>query len=134
MGGVYLAYMRRLHCNSTIMVLNRWWLNLFFYLLDVGASNAMVIHRESWLGITMNIVDFKKALVLNLVVNKIQRIPEIIVENQLIRMHDNQWFGCEYWSLFSKNKRTKFKCKACDVPLCSVGTGKSDCDCLSLSH
>jgi len=30
MGGVDLADMRRLHCNSTIMGQNRWWLKLFF--------------------------------------------------------------------------------------------------------
>jgi hypothetical protein len=29
MGGVDLADMRRLHCNSTIMGQNRWWLKLF---------------------------------------------------------------------------------------------------------
>jgi Transposase IS4 len=30
MGGVDLADMRRLHCNSTIMGQNRWWLKFFF--------------------------------------------------------------------------------------------------------
>ena len=30
MGGVDIADMRRLHCNSTIMGQNRWWLKLFF--------------------------------------------------------------------------------------------------------
>jgi hypothetical protein len=30
MGGVDLADMRRLHCNSTIMGQKRWWLKLFF--------------------------------------------------------------------------------------------------------
>ena len=30
MGGVDLADMRRLHCNSTVMCQNRWWLKLFF--------------------------------------------------------------------------------------------------------
>jgi hypothetical protein len=29
MGGVDLADMRPLHCNSTIMNQNRWWLKLF---------------------------------------------------------------------------------------------------------
>ena len=43
MGGVDLADMRSLHCNSTIMGQNRWWLKLFFYLLDVGTSNALVL-------------------------------------------------------------------------------------------
>jgi hypothetical protein len=43
MGGVDVADMCRLHCNSTIMGQNRWWLKLFFYLLDAGTSNALVI-------------------------------------------------------------------------------------------
>jgi Transposase IS4 len=30
MGGVNVADMRRLHCSSTIMGQNRWWLKLFF--------------------------------------------------------------------------------------------------------
>ena len=30
MGGVDLADMQHLHCNSTIMGQNRWWLKLFF--------------------------------------------------------------------------------------------------------
>jgi hypothetical protein len=41
MGGVDLADMRRLHCNSTIMVVEA-----FFNLLDVGTSNALVLHKE----------------------------------------------------------------------------------------
>ena len=45
MGGVDVADQRRLHCNSTIMGQNRWWLKLFFYLLDVGTANAMILYR-----------------------------------------------------------------------------------------
>ena len=30
MGGVDLVDMCRLHCNSTVMCQNRWWLKLFF--------------------------------------------------------------------------------------------------------
>jgi hypothetical protein len=45
MGGVDLADMRRLHCNSTRMGQNRWWLKFFFYLLDVGTANALVLYN-----------------------------------------------------------------------------------------
>ena len=54
--------MRRLHCNSMIMGQNCWWPKLFFYLLDVGTLNALVLHnftRESH----MSIVEFKTCLV-----------------------------------------------------------------------
>jgi hypothetical protein len=71
MGGVDLADMRRLQCNSTIMGQNRWWLKFFFYLLDVGTSNALVLYNEyrrmklkgDECSKPMNIVDFKKQLV-----------------------------------------------------------------------
>ena len=47
MGGVDVADMRRLHYSSTIIGQNRWWLKLFFYLLDVGTSNALVLYNEA---------------------------------------------------------------------------------------
>ena len=64
MGGVDLADMKRLHCNSTIMGQNRWWLKIFFYLLDVGTSNANVLFNMTMRmeEKKMNIVDFKKAV------------------------------------------------------------------------
>ena len=45
MGRVDLADMRRLHCSSTIMGQNRGRLKLFFYLLDVGTSIALVLYK-----------------------------------------------------------------------------------------
>ena len=46
MGGVDLADTKRLHCSSAIMGQNRWWLKIFFNLLDIGTSNALVLHNE----------------------------------------------------------------------------------------
>ena len=53
-----------------IMCQNRWWLKLFFYLLDVGTSNALILYNESYrihsngIGyIPMNIVDFKMQII-----------------------------------------------------------------------
>jgi len=47
MGGVDLADQTRLHCNSRIKDLHRWWLKLFFYQLDVGTSNVMVVYNQA---------------------------------------------------------------------------------------
>ena len=47
MGGVDLADMRRLPCSSSIMGHKQWWLKLFFYFLDVGTSNALVLYKEA---------------------------------------------------------------------------------------
>jgi hypothetical protein len=79
MGGVDLADMRRLHCNSTIMGQNRWWLKLSFYLLDVGTSNALVLFNESKRIRklkTQNIVQFKMKLVEDLVGRNINNLFE----------------------------------------------------------
>ena len=62
MGGVDLADMKRLHCNSTIMCQNRWWLKLFFYNLDVATSNALVIYQLAMNDSKLNIVYFKLLL------------------------------------------------------------------------
>ena len=70
MGGVDLADMRRLHCNSTIMGQHRWWLKLFFYLLDVGTSNSVVLFREAT-GNKMNLSEFKTELVRKLLGERI---------------------------------------------------------------
>ena len=65
MGGVDLADMQHLHCNWTIMGENRWWLKLFYCLLDVGTSNALVLfnltQRDGQKSST--IVEFKSELI-----------------------------------------------------------------------
>jgi hypothetical protein len=76
MGGVDLADQRRMHCNSTIKGLHRWCLNVFFYLLDVGTSNALVLYNEAT-GKSLNITTFKRELVhASLIGHKIWNIPE----------------------------------------------------------
>ena len=50
MGGADVANIQRLHYSSTIMGQNPWWLKLFFYLLDVSMSNALVIYNEAMKG------------------------------------------------------------------------------------
>ena len=71
MGGVDLADQRRLHCNSTIKGLHRWWLKLFFYRLDAGTSNASVLYNFSAEN-SLNITTFKKELINVLVGDKIR--------------------------------------------------------------
>ena len=128
-----MADMRRLHCNSTIMGQNRWWLKLFFYLLDVGTSNALVLHnftKESH----MSIVEFKTCLVKAFMGDRLQPIPHSLVEHVPLRTKGR--FRCAYCSLFNRMKHTCFRCTAqcCRLPLCSVGLGGSDQDCFTLCH
>ena len=139
MGGVDVADMCRLHCNSTIMGQNRWWLKLFFYLLDVGTSNALVLYNETRKAQDqkMNIVDFKMKLVEGFVGNKVGSTcanenqsaePKHIPERSASRHR------CAYCSLFSEFRRTRYRCQACNVPLCMLGTGCVEQDCFTKAH
>jgi hypothetical protein len=44
--GVNLADMKRIQCSSSIVGQGQWWLKLFFYLLNVGTGNALVLYNE----------------------------------------------------------------------------------------
>ena len=134
MGGVDLADMRRLHCNSTLMGQNRWWLKLFFYCLDVGSANALVLYREAMENNNkMTIVEFKQKIVFGLVGSRLEDIPKNpITKHELVKTEIR--YRCSYCALFSVMKRTRFKCVACNIPLCSIGTCKNNEDCFALSH
>jgi hypothetical protein len=147
MGGVDLADMRRLHCNSTIMGQNRWWLKLFFYLLDVGTSNALVLYNEAMKSrhgaeqfTAMNIVKFKMQLVEGLVGKKVDELfegPNRDFADQHIPIHikDGARKRCAYCAMkVGKVVRTRYKCAACGVPLCCIGHGRNETDCFSLAH
>ena len=138
MGGVDLADMRRLHCNSTIMGQHRWWLKLFFYLLDVGTANALVLFRESMNNEStnkMSIVEYKSKLV-NLLVG--DRISKPIVTTPTVHklVRQNRRHICAYCAIFSKNSRTRYRCavSSCNLPLCCVGNGKAELDCFAKAH
>lgn len=145
MGGVDLADMRRLHCNSTIMGQNRWWLKLFFYLLDVGTSNALVLHKEFLKNrrggggeAAMNIVQFKMLLVEGLVGKSMDALMQTPSENDqhvLVQIEDGVRSRCAYCALMSMGTpRTRYQCAACGVPLCAVGSSPHKVDCFALAH
>ena len=135
MGGVDLADMRRLNCNSTIMGLHRWWLKLFFYLLDVGTSNALVLYRAAT-NDKINVVKYKEKLVQMWIGDRLSHVERPIVLHKLVRRENNQRLGCAYCSTFGVTKITRFRCghPQCMIPLCSVGTGTTEQDCFALAH
>ncbi len=142
MGGVDVADQRRLHCNSTIMGQNRWWLKLFFYLLDVGTANALILYRLAIDDDKINLADFKSKVVQGLLGNKHEAImrapaqPEEEEENEHKPGAVRGRFRCAYCALYSTYSRTSFKCKAtgCGIPLCCVGHGKAERDCFNIVH
>jgi hypothetical protein len=139
MGGVDLADMRRLHCNSTIMGQNRWWLKLFFYLLDAGTSNALVLYNESMKTKDkdpINIAEFKLKVVESLVGGKLKEpVEETVVEHSLVRICGNNRLRCSYCALTNVYSRTRYNCPGCGgVPYCSIGSGKTGKDCFGIVH
>jgi hypothetical protein len=139
MGGVDLADKRGLHCNSTIMGQNCWWLKLFFYNLDVATANALVLYRLATNNVSMNIVEFKQQLLMGFQGKKLERIvPSITeVEHKADRLPNDHHFSCVYCALFHQKKsRTRFFCKAegCQLPLCRVDKQKGKEDCFSMCH
>ena len=138
MGGVDLADMRRLHSTTSLMGQNRWWLKLFFYLVDVATANSLILYRLAVVGTpneNMNIVDFKRKLLHSILGQKIQDIcPPVQANHELERCEQRHL--CVFCLLSGRQKRTRYKCRHpdCRLPLCSVGTGRSNEDCFALAH
>jgi Transposase IS4 len=133
MGGVDLADQRWLHSNSTIMGQHRWWLKLFFYLLDVGTANSLILYKIAMSGKKdLTISEYKRKLVMALVGSRLE-----LVAKPVNLVHELIWADrrhiCVHCSLMSVTKRTRYVCAAegCRLPLCSVGNGKSATDCFA---
>ena len=111
MGGVDLADQRRLHSNCTLMGQHRWWLKLFFYLLDVGTANALVLYNSTVHNELnkLNIVDFKIRLILGLVGPRIQQVQHTVTTVHELSKSNGRHY-CVYCALMSVKQRTRFRC------------------------
>ena len=138
MGGVDVADMRRLHCNSTIMGQNRWWLKLFFYLLDAGTSNALVIYNEAMKAKQgpLNIADYKTKVVEALVGRILKEGGDNTgaPEHTMIQIANGERQRCSYCAATGLYHRTRYMCEGCGVPYCSIGSGKTGQDCFAMAH
>ena len=137
MGGVDLADMRRLQCNSTIMGQKRWWLKLFFYLLDVGTSNALVLYNQARpTEQPINIADFKRLIVDHFVGDRINSSTNFQEQNEhiAVRIENSSRLSCAYCALHGKSSRTRYVCAACQTPLCCPGNGRTTEDCFRKAH
>ena len=117
----------------------------FFYLLDVGTSNALVLYNEhlrmrserdpvpKW-----NIVQFKMQLVVDLVGRSITDLfdtsCEHVQEHVAVQIEGGGRSRCAFCSLMSRVCRTRYQCSVCGVPLCAMGSGKVKNDCFSQAH
>jgi hypothetical protein len=145
MGGVDLADMIWLSCNSNIMGGKRWWLRLFFYNLDVGTLKARVLYNKQLKVeadnngteyIPMNIVQFKMKLVEDLAGKRIHNLlhgspedEETMTEHRCIQIPNGAQARCAYCS-----SRTTYQCIGCGVPLCHMGNGQVKYDCFREAH
>jgi len=146
MGGVDLADQKRMQCSSTIMGLDRWWLKLFFYMLDVGTGNALVLYNEQlkiraeggeyseW-----NMVQFKMKLVEDLTRKSMDElfgnfVPDDEAKHVCVPIPGGRRVKCAYCGVMTRETRTRFMCAECGVPLCSMGNGRVKCDCFTEAH
>ena len=147
MGGVDLADMRRLHCNSTIMGQNRWWLKLFFYLLDMATSNALVLYNLSLKKTAeINGTEYKKVNMPTYKLRVVEKLVGKIIEGlkDILDDDDDQHEHiaipipkprrCAFCSWNGARARTSFVCKECTLPLCCIGSGKVEHDCFNEFH
>ena len=143
MGGVDLADMRHMHVQTNIVGLHRWWLRVFFYLLDVGTSNAMILFMSTQKNTNnINLAWFKHQLLHHFVGHKVNENLKTIEHgqtHQLVRIDKNgdTRLRCTYCTLImgtGHRNRTRYKCSICDVPFCSAASGVNSRDCFSVAH
>ena len=80
MGGVDIADQKRLFWESRIHKLSRWWIRVFFYYVDVGTVNAMVLYRKSIASTTnINLRDFKMSWVNSYCGERIRRVTKPVL-------------------------------------------------------
>eukprot|EP01006_Ploeotia_vitrea_P057568 TRINITY_DN68190_c3_g3_i2.p1 TRINITY_DN68190_c3_g3~~TRINITY_DN68190_c3_g3_i2.p1 ORF type:complete len:622 (-),score=233.75 TRINITY_DN68190_c3_g3_i2:462-2219(-) len=154
MGGVDVADARRMHLETRVHGLRRWWIRLFFYGFDVALGNALVLYRESFAEgdkrRDMNLRQFREALVKEWLKDAlVPRAPTEVRQLQHIRVPlggQMRCAVCAYWVSLNKREksnirsgctsstgepwRTTYKCEACDIPVC----GPKHRDCFKLLH
>ena len=111
-------------------------MKVFFYLLDIGISNALVLFREI-MNSNINVVEYKKQLVNLLMGSRLETIGAPIIQHKLVRVEGEMRLSYAFCSAFSMNtKRTRNICQHpwYRLPLCSVGSSKDNEDCFVLAH
>ena len=74
-------------------------MKIFFYLLDVGTSNALVLFREA-MNSNINVVEYKKQLVNLLVGSRLETIDAPVVQHKLVRVEGDTRSSCAYCNAF----------------------------------
>ncbi|XP_058806429.1 piggyBac transposable element-derived protein 4-like [Phymastichus coffea] len=118
----------------------KWWFRIFWHFLDLTISNAYILYREKHIKPTLNLKKFRLNLVEQMVGHKIPTAkgrkrkydhsedfryqkPQVSLEkrrNQAAHMPVSIQSAkrCVYCSIRKDQRRIKWKCMTCDVPLC----------------
>ena len=103
--------------------MNQWWLKLFFYFLDVGTTNELVLYILSDNIESMNIANFKLRVIVG---NNIKVVPgppkEVLHQLVCICTIGTSIHLCDYCYLFYKKNITQYKWKSpkFNIPLFNV--------------
>jgi hypothetical protein len=109
-------------------------------------GNALVLYNEQlkiraeggeyseW-----NMVQFKVKLVEDLTRKLMEElfgnfVPDDEAKHVCAPIPGGQRVKCAYCGVMSKETRTRLMCAECGVPLCSMGNGRVQCDCLTEAH
>ena len=121
MGGVDVADMKRLFCESRVHGLNRWWIRIFLYHMDVGTVNAMVLFRNSYTihkekPEARNLRNFKLSWIEEYCGSRIRSIPNspigLLPQCYLVPMtRRNRCAWCN--SMSDTRMDTKMACNSC---------------------
>ena len=114
----------------------KWWFRLFWHFLDLTISNVYILYRKKDIKPTLNLKKFRLNLVEQMVGHKIPTAkgrkrksdtsedfryqkPQVSLEkrrNQAALIDSAK--RCAHCSTKKDQRRTKWKCVTCDVPLC----------------
>ena len=134
---------KRLGCATSIKGLHRWWIRIFFYIIDIIISNALILHKEgaklSGKNINdMTIKEFKQSLIESYCKDEFFGKSQVGITHNLFRSLSKSRRRCAYCSVVGNiERRTHMYCLGCGssrddhLYYCSPATGR---DCFAISH
>ena len=105
MGGVDLADTWKHNFNATHIRLDQWWLNLFFYLLDFGTPNTLLIYI---LSIKNESINISKCALIHVFISLSFYPSSMVTQNNQKWVVEFQHVKRAIWTLVSVPIATQF--------------------------
>lgn len=131
---------RLLSCYKIDRKSKKWWFRIFWHFLDLTITNAFILYTKKDITPTLTLKKFRLLLVEQLVAHKIATPkgrkrqthipdisqhgkPQVSLEKRRSQAAHMPVFTdeskrCAHCSTKTEQKRTKWICKTCNVPLC----------------